>query len=292
MKKTRNIVISIVIIMIFLTGCGLWGDKTCARTIKNPSEMPEIVFVYHICHLSTANSRDDAKCSMAFYDKNGNYYVSENTKLCSLSAEELIKEYAEGNLNDQIELHMIGDAEEIFANYKKLCKVSKNNKFEMVYPEEGPESIEDEAQWYGIYYDKEGNVQTLIFHESDAHGSHYSNDERANEIYEWYTNSFRHVYDINYSIESETETGYQGVITIKNNSQKTVEKWMLGFKCEDNISYVQNAVIDSNTSNYYIIKGEENTENIDVNETISINFYVRNKNYTKKLESFKLYVSS
>lgn len=34
MKKTRNIVISIVVIMVFLTGCSLWG--TGARTIKNP----------------------------------------------------------------------------------------------------------------------------------------------------------------------------------------------------------------------------------------------------------------
>lgn len=196
MKTTRRIIISIVSLMFFLTGCSLVGDKTSARTIKDQSEMPEIVFVYHIEYLSSAYSGEmydskNAKCGMTFCDKNGNFYVSENTGICSLSAEELIKEYAAGNLNNQIKLWTMVDSDEVYKNYKKLCKVSKNNKFEMVYPEFGPESIEDVERWYGIYYDKEGNVQTLTYHEANAHGSHYSNDERANEIYEWYIDSFQ-----------------------------------------------------------------------------------------------------
>ena len=96
--RNKNIIMYITILfMIFLTGCGLWGDKTGARTIKNPSEMPEIVFVYHICHLSTANSRDDAKCSRHFmtkmetimYQKIQNYVVCQQRNLSKNTQKEI-----------------------------------------------------------------------------------------------------------------------------------------------------------------------------------------------------------
>lgn len=189
--KIKKLIIKIAILTVLLTGCSLWGDKTSARTIKDSSEMPEIVFVYEICHYDICYSRDDVLCDISFCDKNGNFYIAKHTELNGLSTEEFIKEYMAGNMNNQIEFCMTVDSNEVFKNYKKLCKASKNKQFEIVYPGYGPEYIEAEERWYGIYYDREGNVQTLTYHKADAHGSHYSNDECANEIYEWYEASYK-----------------------------------------------------------------------------------------------------
>lgn len=189
--RNKNIIIYITILfMIFLTGCGLWGDKTCARTINNPSEMPEIVFLNENDYRDVAE--DGGKlCAITFYDKFGNHYISEDPYVCGLPYAEMVKEYAAGNLDDKIEYHMSCEVDEIFENYKKLCQLSRSKKLGMDYPEQVPQVETHRGYWYGLYYDKNGEIQTILLHEYGMGTDYYANDERANEIYEWYLSTFK-----------------------------------------------------------------------------------------------------
>ena len=87
--------------------------------------------------------------ALTFYDREGNHYVSSDQYGCSLSIEQLIKEYSEGKISDKISYHMSCDKDELIENYQKLSKINK-----------------------------------------DAHGNSFADDDRINEIYEWYIGTF------------------------------------------------------------------------------------------------------
>lgn len=190
MKKTRRIFIIMLVVIVFLTGCGLWGDKTGARTIKVPSEMPEIVFV-KITDYSEIADEDEVQWAITFYDKKGNHCTSEDPYVCGLSYAELVEEYAAGNLDDKIEYHMSCDTNEIFENYKKLCQLSESKTLGMDYPEQVTQEETYRRYWYGLYYDKNGEIQTILLHEYGMGTDYYANDKRADEIYRSYERSFK-----------------------------------------------------------------------------------------------------
>ena len=190
MKTTRRIIISIVSLMFFLTGCSLVGDKTGARTINNPSEMPEIVFLNENDYRDVAE--DGGKlCAITFYDKFGNHYISEDPYVCSLPYAELVKEYAAGNLDDKLEYLMSCDVDEIFENYKKLCQLSRSKTLVMDYPEQVTQEESYRRYWYGLYYDKNGEIQKILLHEYGMGTDYYTNDKRADEIYRSYERGFK-----------------------------------------------------------------------------------------------------
>lgn len=183
MKYRSKVVLTLIVIMItMLNGC----SKDTARTIKDPVEMPDIVFLNYIHYY-----KGDISTAMTFYDKNGNHYTTSDYSVCCLSFEQLVEEYAAGNLDDKIKFHTTCNVDELFENYQKLCQLSKNQELEIVRPGYGPDVEANREIWYGLYYDKDGNIQSLIIHEEDAHGDHMANDERANEIYEWYIGTFK-----------------------------------------------------------------------------------------------------
>lgn len=186
MNKKRIWIIIVIIVLLLII-------KICSKnyqTTYEPSQMPDIVFFNCIDYSETAED-GDVQSAITFYDKNGNHYTSEDSYVCSLNIDELVKEYAAGNLDDKIKFHTTCDVNELFENYQKLCELSKNEEFEIIYPEYGPDVLANRETWYGVYYDKAGRVQSILIHEKNAHGNHQANDERANEIYRWYIGTFQ-----------------------------------------------------------------------------------------------------
>ncbi len=187
MKYRSKVVLTLIVIMItMLTGC----SRDTARTIKDPSEMPDIVFM-NVVDLSEVVEADEVQTGVTFYDKKGNHYTSFDSYDYSLTIDELFEVYRAEDLEDKFYLHTTCDVNELFENYQKLCQLSKNKELEIIYPEYGPAVEAIRQNWYGLYYDKEGNIQTIRIHARDAWGDHMANDERANEIYEWYIGTFK-----------------------------------------------------------------------------------------------------
>lgn len=159
------------------------------------SDMPDIVFeVSKVNEYERGFDEDDftgqGRCSLTFVDKNGNYYFSDYSEIYFLSNEELIESLKSGD--ERItKLPKSCDTEELLENYKKLLKVANNKEYELEYPEVVPGVDYDHITWDGLYYDKDGNLSSLLIHEH-TEVEIYANDDRANEIYEWFSGAVKH----------------------------------------------------------------------------------------------------
>ena len=174
------------IFALLLTGCG-------NNAVGDPSQMPDIVFM-SIVDYTEIMQEGEMQYAITFYDKNGNHYVSDDSYgsyICGLQYEELVGQYAAGELDDKIILHTTCDVDELFENYKKLCEVSQNKDYEILYPEAVPAVESIKIKWYGLYYDKSGELHVLEIHEKQYGMDFEANDERANEIYDWYIGTFQ-----------------------------------------------------------------------------------------------------
>lgn len=148
------------------------------------SDMPDIVF--KVCTSYNRYEHDDSYL-LTFIDKNGNYYSSDYSEIFFLSNEELIDTLKSGD--ERITKSSVSrDVDELRENYKKLLKVADNKEYELEYPEYVPAVEYDHITWYGLYYDKDGNLSSLLIHEH-RQTEIYANDDRANEIYEWYSSA-------------------------------------------------------------------------------------------------------
>ncbi len=187
MKKLKYIVVITIIMIVLLT---MYGNRKKAWPPTNPSQMPSIVFIVE-CDYSQILPSEQKPYAMHFYDKNGNYYGTDNWEIYKMSFEELVKAFENGELEDEItRSSQTCNVDELFVNYQKLCEVSKNKELKIVYPEAVPAVEASRICLYGLYYDEEGELQKLMIHEN-AETSFYTNDKQANEIYEWYEGTFQ-----------------------------------------------------------------------------------------------------
>lgn len=183
-RKLKYIVVITIIMIILLT---VYQVRKKTWPPDDPSQMPGIVFMF-----IQWVSPDYDRGNIGFYDRNGQYYISEDQEVCSMRLEELIRAYEAGELEGRIiRSSTICDADELFENYHKLCEVSKNEALEIVYPLEVPAVVSDITDWYGIYYDEKGELQMLVIHRKEYDLYFDTNDKQANEIYEWYEGTFQ-----------------------------------------------------------------------------------------------------
>ena len=101
-------------------------------------------------------------------------------------------------------------------------------------------------------------------------------------------------YAIQYSINSDWETGFSSSILLINNSDTTLEDWVLEFDFDREITEIWNGVIESHVGNHYVIKNANHNANILSKQNVSIGFNgkqgsVENVPYNYRLESYKLY---
>lgn len=168
----------ITIIALALSGCS--NDITV-------SDMPEIVFMKcTVYNFDNNESFDQGRYSLVFLDKNGNYYSSDYKEIFLLSNEELIEKFKSGD-EHITKTSASRDVGELLENYKKLLKTAANKEYELVYPEVVPAVEADSTTWYGLYYDKNGKLLSLPIHENRQLTDIEANDDRANEIYKWYS---------------------------------------------------------------------------------------------------------
>ena len=188
MKKIKYISVITVIMLILLLA---YGNRKKAWPPTDPSQMPSIVFIVD-CDYSRILPSDPNPYEICIYDKNGNYYGTDNREVCKMLFEELVKAFENGDLEDKITRYSrTCDVNELFENYQKLCEVSGNEELQIIYPEQIP-AVEAAQVWcYGFYYDKKGKLQNLIIHEEGCLTDFYTNDKQANEIYEWYEGTFQ-----------------------------------------------------------------------------------------------------
>ena len=163
----------------------------CSNAVSE-SDMPDIVFkectAYnrYVHNFDDDESSEQGRYSLTFIDKNGNYYNSDYSEIIALSNEELIEKLNSGD--ERItKLSISCDTDELSENYKKLLKAAANKKYELVYPEAMPDVEADSTTWFGLYYDKDGKLSSLPIHAKECMTGINTNDDRANEIFEWYS---------------------------------------------------------------------------------------------------------
>lgn len=191
MKTIFCVIISVLILL--MSGCSTTVSESDMSNVVSESDTSDIVFsdmpdiVFKVCTSFNQYENDDG-CLLTFIDKNGNYYFSDYSEIFFLSNEELIESLKSGD--DRItKLSVSCDADELSENYKKLLKVAANKKYELAYPEALPDVEADSTTWYGLYYDKDGNLSSLPIHAKERMTGINANDDRANEIYEWYSSA-------------------------------------------------------------------------------------------------------
>ncbi len=89
-KRNKVLFVSIVFAML-LIGCASDKDMShYARTIYNPEDMPEIVFLCFIDYKDIADE-GDLLYEMIFYDNKGNIYFSDDREVCLSEYKMMIK---------------------------------------------------------------------------------------------------------------------------------------------------------------------------------------------------------
>lgn len=180
---------------LIMSGCstnadsGSFSDLVSVSAVDPVSaEMPDIVFTVRYVYNRYGNDFDESseqgRYLLTFIDKNGNYYSSDYNDIFGLSDEELIEALKSGD-ERIIKSSATCDIDELRENFDKLLKIAENKEYGLVYPEVVPSVEYDHITWYGLYYDKDGDLFSLPIHERKQTEID-ANDDRANEIYEWY----------------------------------------------------------------------------------------------------------
>ena len=79
-------------------------------------------------------------------------------------------------------------------------------------------------------------------------------------------------YSVQYQIDSDWGSGFTGNIQITNNTDNTLEDWVLEFDFEREITNIWNAVIESHEGNHYVIRNAGYNANISAGQTVSFGF--------------------
>lgn len=79
-------------------------------------------------------------------------------------------------------------------------------------------------------------------------------------------------YLIEYTVESDWGSGFTGNIKITNNTEVSIEDWVLEFDFDRNITNIWNGVIEKHEGNHYVIKNANYNSNIMPNESITFGF--------------------
>ena len=140
--------------------------------------VPDITF---ISVKSDNGEGDEDSLRVTFFDKEGNYYTSDNIDFCILSFEDKIEYFRSGGENIKKLPQTCGKAE-----IEKQSRLLYGLKSELEYPEVMPAVEAGESSLYGLYYGDDGKLCTVTLHKNKCMTDIYSKDSTANEIYEWY----------------------------------------------------------------------------------------------------------
>ncbi len=169
--------------VLLFSGC--WNS---VKTDPANKDLPAIVFLarYDISEIidpEEAESQNIPVTSLSFFDKNGDYYVSDDPSVNALDNFKLLAEYEKGSLSEKIRFVKSVGADFTAEQYKTLRKVCLKEDPEIVYPEYVPAVQAERSSWYGFYLGKSGELQTQIIHSKGNMTQFYTNSEKLNEVY-------------------------------------------------------------------------------------------------------------
>lgn len=79
-------------------------------------------------------------------------------------------------------------------------------------------------------------------------------------------------YSVEYILDNDWGSGFTGRILLTNNTDETIEDWILEFDFDRKITSVWDGVIDVHENNHYVIKNAGYNANIAAGQTISFGF--------------------
>lgn len=95
-------------------------------------------------------------------------------------------------------------------------------------------------------------------------------------------------YSVEYQVLNDWISGFTGNVTITNNTEKTIEDWVLEFDGDNEISVIWNGVIESHEGSHYVIKNAGYNQNICAGNSISFGFNVNAGNAMNGFTNFTL----
>lgn len=96
-------------------------------------------------------------------------------------------------------------------------------------------------------------------------------------------------YLIEYTVDSNWENGFTGNIRITNNTENTIEDWVLEFDFDRNITNIWNAVSQECNGSHYVIKNAGYNANIATGQTISFGFSGNDGEIEDEPKNYRLY---
>ncbi len=175
MKKKKVFWGGIVFILLITIGIGSFLVMS-----SKPQEMPEIIFMY------TRTRPDYSTGDVVFWDNCGNKYWTNDPSVCNLSWKEIYEEFTAGRLDDVLKKKKVCEPEEMYTQYKLLTKVAKNKELELIPESEYfPEVVTDHFSWWGVYANKDKELELIELRSESFTVTYYANDENANKICEW-----------------------------------------------------------------------------------------------------------
>lgn len=96
-------------------------------------------------------------------------------------------------------------------------------------------------------------------------------------------------YSVQYQVDSDWGSGFTGSIQITNNTDKTLEDWVLEFDFERKITNIWNAVIESHEGNHYVIRNDGYNANITAGQTVLFGFNGKGGSANNVAENCVLY---
>ena len=171
MKKVITFILAILTILLIFYLIYIRID------LVGKEDMPDIVFMY-------SYEYNHEYFESYVFDKNGNIYYSSKEEVCSHSYKEKLDLYATGELKNKMELIGTIDTSELEKFFQSFLEIMHDGGVNLTSDDCIPDVIAPWERWYGLYYDKNGDVELTLLYQEDA-GTHYTNDTRADEIVEW-----------------------------------------------------------------------------------------------------------
>ena len=79
-------------------------------------------------------------------------------------------------------------------------------------------------------------------------------------------------YKVIYTLNSDWDSGYSATITITNNTDRTLEDWILEIDYDRDITNIWNGAIESSAENHYIIRNAGYNSNISAGQSVTFGF--------------------
>ena len=96
-------------------------------------------------------------------------------------------------------------------------------------------------------------------------------------------------YAVNYQLSNDWGSGFTSQVSITNQSEETLEDWVLEFDYDRTITTIWNATIISHEGNHYVIKNAGHNSNILPLQSVSFGFNGKDGKKTDEPKNYNLY---